>query len=143
MWRYLGFCAGGMVLLSLLSSYARADITEFELPQPNGYPGKIIIGPDGNLWFAENFTGNRIGRFKLAASTITEFALPNPNSDPRGLAVGSDGNLWFTELKGNRIGTITVDGTITEFDLPNPNSAPSGGTQGLDGNYWFTENSGN
>jgi streptogramin lyase len=130
-----------VVLLSLVGSPAWADITEFEVPTPSSGPGGIIVGPDGNLWFGEQFK-NRIGRFNLADSTITEFELPNPNSLPRGLAVGADNNVWFGETNGNRIGRITVDGNITEFDLPTPNSGPFGGTLGPDGNYWFTENLG-
>src|SRR5438067_710904 len=89
-----------VVVLGLLGSQARADITEFKVPTSSSGPGGMIVGPDGNLWFGEQF-GNRIGRFNLADSTITEFVLPNPNSLPRGLAVGSDNNVWFGETNGN------------------------------------------
>src|SRR5438132_2745672 len=109
MFKHLSFIAIGILLLSLLGSYAWADITEFELPNPNSGPGPMIAGPDGNLWFSENGpNGNRIGRFNLADSTITEFELPNPNSFPRLLAVGADNNVWFAEYNGNRIGMITL-----------------------------------
>jgi hypothetical protein len=53
MWKNLGFYASGIVLLSLLVSHAWADITEFDLPNPSSAPGRIIIDPDGHLWFGE------------------------------------------------------------------------------------------
>jgi virginiamycin B lyase len=116
MFKYPSLIASGIVLLSMLGSHAWADITEFELPNPNSGPGPMIAGPDGNLWFTEHGpNGNRVGRFSLADSTITEFDLPNPNSLPRGLAVGADNNVWFAEYNANRIGMITPDGQITEF----------------------------
>jgi virginiamycin B lyase len=146
--RALSF-ACGVVLLTLFGSHAWAQITEFELPNPNSGPGAILIGPDGNLWFVENGLAfgnnvNRIGRFNLANSTIDiEFEFPNPQNDLRVMTVGPDGNFWFAEFIGNRIGTMTLDGHLTEFELPNPNSGPQGITLGPDGNLWFTENLGN
>jgi len=118
-------------------SRTRADITEFELPNPDSGPGPIKVGPDLNLWFTE-LNGDRIGRFDLAGYTFTEFPLSS-GSQPRALAVGPDNNLWFVEYSGNRVGKITLDGVITEFGLPSPNSGPAGITAGPDGNLWFTE----
>jgi streptogramin lyase len=134
MLKHLSLLLSAVVLLGLLGPNTWADITEFELPNPNSGPAVITVGPDGNLWFTEqnsgpSLIGNGIGRFNLADNTITEFQLPNANSDPRFLTVGPDNNLWFAEYAGNRIGTITLDGNITEFDLPNP-SAPQGITLG-------------
>src|SRR5438132_6103830 len=132
MLKHLNFFTTVVVVLGLVGSHAWADITEFELPNPNSGPGPAIIGgPDGNLWFTE-LIGDRIGRFNLADSSITEFQLPRPPRIPVGngnlqfLTVGPDNNLWFPEFDGNQIGIITLDGNITEFDLPNPNSAPAG-----------------
>ena len=94
MLKHRSFFTGVVVLLSLLGARVWADITEFELPNPNSGPGTIIVGPDGNLWFTEHsppgtrINGNRIGRFNLADSTFTEFELPNPYSDPQGLTIG-------------------------------------------------------
>jgi streptogramin lyase len=145
--KLLNSFACGVLLLSLLGSPAWADITEFDLPNPNSGPLAILVGPDGNLWFDETQDAPRIGRLNLAHNTITEFDLPNATSGSGftlfGLTVGPDGNLWFAENNANRIGTMTLDGSITEFDLPTPDSRPYGITPGPDGNIWFTENLGN
>jgi virginiamycin B lyase len=141
--KHRSFFPSVVVVLSLLGPHARADITEFELPNPNSGPGPLTVGPDGNLWVTE-VDGNRIARFKVEDSTITEFELPHPNSMGRsGITVGPDNNLWFCEYNGNRIGTITLDGNFTEFDLPNPGSGPAVIRHGPDGNLWFTEFDGN
>jgi virginiamycin B lyase len=59
--------------------------------------------------------------------------LPNPGSSPFWLVVGPDGGLWFTEISGNRIGRIAVDGSVTEFSVPTAASQPTGLAVGPDG----------
>src|SRR5438309_1364493 len=122
MLRHLIFLTSVLSLLSLLSSHVWADITEFQLPNPNSGPGPIMVGPDGNLWFTEN-NANQIGRITLSGQ-ITEFAL-SENSGPWGITLGPDGNLWFAASTGNRIGRITPDGDVTQFDIPTANSTPA------------------
>src|SRR5947199_342071 len=99
-------------------------ISEFPLPTPNFYPGGLLAGPDGNLWFTEfgnNNKNNRIARI-TTAGTISEFPLPTPHFYPFGITVGPDRNLWFIEAglnnKNYRIGRITTTGTISEFHIP-------------------------
>jgi streptogramin lyase len=116
-------------------------VTEYPIPTASGGPWGIVAGPDGNLWFTENY-GNRIGRI-TPVGTITEFPLPTADSYPLGIAAGPDGNLWFTEGSGNRIGRITLTGTITEYPTPTSVSHPLGIAAGPDGNLWFTEDYGN
>jgi virginiamycin B lyase len=128
-------------------------------------PTDIVTGPDGNLWFTEQFA-DRIGRI-TPDGVITQFAAgitPSPANDiypdphqyqpvsPTRLTTGPDGNVWFVEQMANRVGRITPDGTITEFAVPvDPSTFHfSGGslgfriiylnaiTPGADGNLWFT-----
>src|SRR5262249_38518359 len=75
-------------------------ITEFSAGiTPGGQPLDITAGPDGNLWFTEEFP-DRIGRI-TPAGVITEFSTGlTPNFQPRGITAGPDGNLWFTEQFG-------------------------------------------
>lgn len=109
----------------------------YPLADPNGSPGGIAAGPDGNLWVSEP-DDNNIGRVTTAGA-ITEFPIPTSGSRPLRIAAGPDGNLWFTESSGNQIGRITPAGAITEFAIPTTNSNPQGITAGPDGNLWFTE----
>jgi len=90
MLKYLSVFTSVVVLLSLLGSHAWAQITEFNLPNPDSGPVTLIVGPDGNLWFTHNGLGsNGIARFNLADSMFTEI----PVSDPRYITVGPDGKL--------------------------------------------------
>jgi streptogramin lyase len=113
------------------------QVTEYPIPTSASNPTKLITGPNGNIWFAED-AGNKIGEVTTGGA-FTEFPLPNPNSQPLDIAVGLDGNLWFTEAIGNRIGKMTTGGTLTEFPLPTANSLLDQITAGPDGNLWFTE----
>src|ERR1700694_5282004 len=73
-----------------------ALISEYGGLTPNSAPTDITLGPDGNLWFTEEFA-SKIGRINLATGRLTEFPTPTPNSEPNGITTGPDGNIWFTE----------------------------------------------
>jgi len=79
----------------------------------------------------------------FAALAFIQYLVPTPNSTPVGITAGPDGSLWFTELDGNNIGRITINGAIIEYSVPKANSKPIEITSGPDGNLWFTEESGN
>ncbi len=79
----------------------------------------------------------------FAALAFIQYPVPTPNSTPVGITAGPDGSLWFTELDGNNIGRITINGAIIEYSVPTANSKPIEITFGPDGNLWFTEESGN
>lgn len=83
------------------------------------------------------------GEPRDASWGFTQFPVPTVNSGPTVIVAGPDGNLWFTEIRGNRIGRITLTGEITEFIIPTPNSRPDGIAVGPDGNLWFAEIAGN
>ncbi|MBV9233468.1 MAG: hypothetical protein JO030_05445 [Candidatus Eremiobacteraeota bacterium] len=103
-------------------------------------PYGITIGPDKNVWVAEQCatTTGRIGRI-TAKGQWTEFPLPNNQQPPPGdgIIAGPDGNLWFT-LDTPNIGRITTAGKITEFPL-GPSDGPGYGiTVGNDKALWYT-----
>ncbi len=86
-------------------------ITEFPIPSSSNAcgppslstcPAVITAGPDGNMWFTEQF-GNNIGSI-TPAGVITEFPVPTNLSRPYGIIAGPDCNLWFTEIIANKIG---------------------------------------
>jgi len=65
----------------------------------------ITRGPDGNLWFAEEY--GKICRI-TPAGVVTEFPLPGFPADAAiGVAADSDGNIWFTDTERGQIGRIT------------------------------------
>jgi streptogramin lyase len=110
---------------------------QFPIPTANNSPQGIAAGPDGVLWFTEEF-GNKIGRV-TTGGTFTEFPVPTATSFPFGIAAGPDGAMWFTELTGNKIGRITTAGAITQSPIPTSGSCPEGIAAGPDGALWFTE----
>jgi len=106
---------------------------------PRSGPGDMTLGPDGNIWFADDGKRPAIGRI-TPQGTITEFRTGiAPKSRPGAIVSGPDGNLWFTEVGRNRaIGRVTPDGTITEFrEGLDPKGTPEGIVAGPDGNLWF------
>lgn len=135
----------GLVLAMLVCAmtwtapaFAQGLAKIFEYPVPtvvSSFPLNAVTGPDGNLWFVEEFANN-IAKM-TSAGEITEYSIPTVDSDPRDIAVGSDGNLWFTENSGNNIGRITTSGVITEFPIALVGSEPGAITAGPDGNIWF------
>jgi virginiamycin B lyase len=62
---------------------------------------------------------------------------------------GPDGALWFVELRGNKVGRLTVGGALTEYAVPTSDAQPAGivfappGFLCLDAHLWFTERAGN
>ncbi|MSW44170.1 MAG: hypothetical protein F2836_05270, partial [Actinobacteria bacterium] len=59
-------------------------------------------------------------------------------SAPWGIAPGPDGAMWITELQGNGIGRIAMDGRVAQFPIPTPGSNPFDIAAGPDGAMWFT-----
>jgi streptogramin lyase len=59
----------GLVVLGPVVSTARgATITEYPVPTPASGPIQITAGPDGALWFTEEF-GNQIGRIAVVPTS--------------------------------------------------------------------------
>jgi virginiamycin B lyase len=75
-------------------------------------PHSLVVGPDGDLWFAFNraYTGgyDGIGRIDPATGHV-ELATTDPYI-PTDIAFGSDRALWFVDQSHNVIGRIPVNG---------------------------------
>lgn len=93
-------------------------------------PGQIVLGPDGNFWFAD---GERIGKVTPAGNV--SYYPTDPEMETTSIIVGPDGNLWYSGNSANeQVGTMTVSGkVVAEY-------APGGQifflTVGADGNVW-------
>ena len=125
-----------VVSLFLFASDIQASgVVEYALPTPGNNALELVLGPDGNFWFADT-AGNEIG-YITSQGVVKEFSLPIAKSAPADLIVGPDGNLWFTEVAPPRIGRISTAGVIREFMLPDPNRIARLLRSGPDGNLWF------
>ena len=135
-----------------LAAAASARIIEYKVPAVSSSSSGIVAGPDGALWFTENYKisnilrHSRIGRITTRGH-FKEFPIPTDNGGPFSITNGPDGALWFTEADHlddavGRIGRITTAGHVTEFPVPTRPGAlshPGGIAAGPDGALWFTE----
>jgi len=103
-----------------------------------GTPHRIVVGPDGALWFTQgtSFQGGGIGRITTAGAVTSPYSAPASYTQPSlpyGLTVGPDGAIWFTNL--SMIGRVTTSGTATSYP-----TGISGNfiATGSDGALWFT-----
>lgn len=146
-WDYIGRITTGGV------------IAEFKVPSGSTLGSfsndAIASGPDGNLWFAENYY-NRIGRI-TPSGEIAEFDIPwvpvscgflcvKGAPSPIAITAGPDGNLWFTEgvdhgAGVHKIGRMTTAGLVTgNFLLPTSGGHPPQHiVAGQDGALWFDD----
>ncbi len=105
----------------------------------------ITTGPDGNLWFTEEFPA--VGRC-TPAGQVTEFPVTGVGlASSSGVTAGPDGNIWFTLTSPSSpevVCRITPAGKITEFPVTGltPDGNSGGITAGPDGNLWFTASNG-
>jgi virginiamycin B lyase len=76
--------------------------------QPNG----LMVGRDGNIWFAE-FAANQVGRLNPTNWAVAEFIVPSTNAGVSFIASGPDGNIWFTEFGTNNIGVLAPSPTLS------------------------------
>ncbi|MGH2487247.1 MAG: virginiamycin B lyase family protein, partial [Ktedonobacterales bacterium] len=127
-----------------------ASIVEYAIPDGDGYPETIVVGPDNNLWITQHLPPDDnsdtpyIGRL-TPTGTLTEFPFQSHGSshNPDGMTVGPEKNLWFTESGSGTMGRASVNGDVSEFALANVNARPSAITPGPDGALWFTESNAN
>jgi virginiamycin B lyase len=108
-------------------------------------PFSITSGPDGNLYFTEQFTG-KIGRI-TTNGIITEATVNPTNGQPFDITTGPDGAIWFTEANTNALGRIDTSNftNVMLLSLPANNSGgtvldqPNGIVTGKDGNLYYTD----
>jgi streptogramin lyase len=135
-----------VVALVAPASAAAQAIQEFPVPA-GSFPGGITTGPDGNLWFTAEGTGD-VGRMTPGgAVTMFDVTGPAPGTPTDvgfvapvdQITPGSDGALWFTLPFEDRIGRIATDGSFATFPIPGVTGPqPEAITPGPDGNVWFT-----
>lgn len=114
-------------------------VTNYLFSMNDPHPGRVTVGPDGNIWAAVMLSSPSSGSntFEVCstAGSISEKTVQG-FPDPYGIVAGPDGNIWFTETSGPQdIGRLTLGGTLMEFP-----ASPSAQniTVGADNNVWFT-----
>ena len=72
-------------------------VTEFPLPVAASFPNQMTVGPDGAIWFTENYR-NFVGRI-TSDGKITELAVPIIGRGLYGITVRPTKNLWITDIR--------------------------------------------
>lgn len=133
----LGFGIVPAALASPAGARPGPSFVEYALPAGASGPEGIVQGPDGAMWFAQEYS-DQIGRI-TSSGQVTEYQL-FPGAAPIDVAVGRDGAIWFSEYGAyGKVGKITTSGAITQYSLPSAGARTWGITAGPDGNLWFTE----
>ena len=117
-------------------------VTEFPLDNTFNRFFQITTGPDGNIWFTDDFDG-QIGRMK-PDGTQTPFNAGAAGAPWSAITTGPDGNLWFSVLDANNdFGRINPNrGAVTGFAGSFPGLPPDRMTTGPDGKLWYVEQDG-
>ncbi len=149
-----GVTIGVVVLLSSIVSHTKAagnevsalnvSIREWDVPTKGSNPHDPAVGPDGALWFTEQYT-NKLGRLDPATGTIREYPLKTNKSGPHGLVADKEGNIWYTGNYAGLIGKLNPrTGEITEYKMPDAKASdPHTPVFDQQGVLWFTVQGGN
>jgi virginiamycin B lyase len=119
-------------------------IVEFEVfIAPSDLSG-ITAGPDGNIWFVDDF--GEVGHIAPDGTNVTRFELLFPGVVPKTQLIisGPDGNLWIDEAALQALGQVSTAGTLRSIALPSLDiqSGPFGIAVGSDGNIWYAAGTG-
>jgi DNA-binding beta-propeller fold protein YncE len=126
---------GSVVSTTAASKVAGETATEYSLPT-GSFPEKIVLGPDGNLWYTDSGT-SKIGKITTSGSH-TEYPLTGA-AEPQGITPGPAGSetLWYADYGTGKIGEITTGGSIVAEYPVLTGSHPGEIALGPDGNVWY------
>jgi virginiamycin B lyase len=82
---------------------------EYKVTTPNASLRSVCVGPDGDLWFTENFA-NKIGRMAPDGRVLGEYTIPGQNCGARAIIAAPDGRLFFSAHDAGAIGEVVPKG---------------------------------
>ena len=121
-------------------------IASFGLSTPVARLGRLTVGPDTTVWFAEptvmSVTRLRDGRFtRHVMGTLT--AKVPADAPPFGVGIAPDGAVWATLPSADQLVRIAPDGKTTAFDVPTRRSGLGDVAVAADGSVYFLETTAN
>ena len=119
---------------------ADGSIRSFPLTTPIARLGRLAVGPDRAVWFADA-TSASVTRLK--DGTFTRHVSRSAGAVPWGVAVEARGTVWATFPNVNRLARIAGDGQVTEFDVPTRGSGLGDVAVDAAGAVWFLEQQAN
>ena len=113
------------------------QVTKYQPPTATGFPRRIQVGADGNIWFAE-FQGGKIGEFDPKTEHFKEFQLPGEKPTPYALGVDADHKVWYSSEWMDVIGRLDpATGDVTEFPFPHAENTLREFTTDAKGRFWY------
>ena len=118
------------------------SIASFPLGTPVARLGRLAVGPDDSVWFAEPTRGSvtqlkegRLIRHAVrSAATATTLAA---DAVPYGVAVAPDGTVWATLPSADALMRIAPNGDKTIVQVPIRQAGLNDIAVGRDGAVWF------
>lgn len=121
-------------------------IASFALSTPVARLGRLAVGPDSSVWFAEStvmsVTRLREGRFTRHVMGTLAAKVP-ADAPPFGVAIAPDGAVWATLPSSDQLLRIAPDGSTTAFEVPTRRSGLGDIAVAADGSVYFLEMSAN
>lgn len=117
----------------------KAAVTLRKMPEPNVRPYGIIIGDDGQPYFAMVGT-NKIGRIDPKTLEVKDYLLPE-GSRVRRLTSAKDGFIYYADFARGFLGRLDPkSGKVEEWPSPGGDrSRPYGIAATSDGMIWYSE----
>lgn len=110
----------------------------------------IVVGPDKNMWIAENTSAlirvTMKANIKVFNPIVAPFGGVNLQVYPAGMVLGPDGRFWMTDsysysYADGFIAAVTTSGSATVYQTPGERAITSQLVVGPDGNIWVPLNS--
>ncbi len=115
-------------------------VTSFGLTTRVARLGRLSIGPEDTVWFAESSLAS-VTQLKDGRFTRHSVGVPTPGNPtdpvPFGVAVASDGTVWATLQNVDALLRIAPSGDTATIDVPIRQSGLGDIAVGNDGVVWF------
>jgi virginiamycin B lyase len=121
-------------------------IASFALSTPVARLGRLAVGPDSSVWFAEStvMSVTRLHEGRLTRHVMGTLGAKVPaDAPPFGVAIAPDGAVWATLPSSDQLLRIAPDGSTTAFEVPTRRSGLGDIAVAADGSVYFLEMSAN
>jgi len=119
---------------------ADGSIRSFPLTTAVVRLGRLAVGPDDAVWFADATTASVT---RLKDGVFTRHVSRSAGAVPWGVAVEPRGTVWATLPNVNRLASIAGNGDVAEFDVPTRGSGLGDVAVDARGVVWFLEQQAN
>ncbi len=99
-----------------LPAAAKAEITEYSMPEPKDLPHDVAVEPSGTILVTGMFT-DRLYRVNPADGAVAEIPIPVEHANPRAIDLGAHGRPWLVLGAPRKLATVGADSQWRTFDI--------------------------